>query len=181
VVLGAGLVDLHPTEEGVIPERRYDWADPAPIAAAARESDGLSLMHRLIAGELPPPPIAATLGFRLESVAEGRAVFVGDPAAWQYNPIGSVHGGVVATLLDSATGCAVHTRLPRGTAYTSLDLAVKYLRRVTADSGPLTCTGEVLSMGRRTALAEARLTDSTGRLLAHGTSSCLLFAVEEGA
>jgi uncharacterized protein (TIGR00369 family) len=138
-------------------------------------------MRRLIAGEIPAPPIAATLGFRLDSVEEGRAVFVGEPALWQYNPIGSVHGGVMATLLDSATGCAVHTRLPAGMAYTSLDLAVKYLRRVTAESGPLTCVGEVVSMGRRTALAEARLTDGAGRLLAHGTSSCLLFSVDEGA
>jgi uncharacterized protein (TIGR00369 family) len=138
-------------------------------------------MRRLIAGEIPPPPIAATLGFRLESVDDGRAVFVGEPALWQYNPIGSVHGGVLATLLDSATGCAVHTRLPAGMAYTSMDLSVKYLRRVSAETGPLTCIGEVVTMGRRTALAEARLTDEAGRLLAHGTSSCLLFAVDEGA
>jgi len=138
-------------------------------------------MRRLIAGELPAPPIAATLGFRLAEVGEGRAVFVGEPALWQYNPIGSVHGGVLATLLDSATGCAVHTRLAGGMAYTSLDLSVKFLRRVTADSGTLTCTGEVVTMGRRTALAEARLVDAGGRLLAHGTSSCLLFALGEGA
>lgn len=161
-----------------MPERTYTWADPEPIAKAALAHEGLDLMRRLVAGEIEPPPIAATLGFRLVSVGEGTATFVGDPAAWQYNPIGSVHGGVVATLLDSATGCAVHTRLPLGMAYTSLDLSVKYLRRVTADSGPLTCTGEVLQLGRRTALAAARLEDAQGRLVAHGTSSCLLFAVE---
>lgn len=160
-----------------IPERTYEWSDPLPTALAARENDGLSLMHRMIAGELPPPPIASTLGFRLVEVGEGHAVFVGDPALWQFNPIGSVHGGVMATLLDSATGCAVHTRLPVGTAYTSVDLSVKFLRMVTAETGPMTCTGEVLSMGRRTALAEARLTDGDGRLLAHGTSTCLLFEV----
>ncbi len=143
--------------------------------------DGLTLMRRLIAGELPEPPIAATLGFRLAEVDAGRAVFVGEPALWQYNPIGSVHGGVLATLLDSATGCAVHTRLPVGMAYTSLDLSARFLRRVTADSGPLTCVGEVVTMGRRTALAEARLTDENGRLLAHGTSNCLVFSVHEGS
>jgi len=100
---------------------------------------------------------------------------------WQYNPIGSVHGGVVATLLDSAAGCAVHSRLSAGTAYTSLDLAVRFLRPVTVDTTTLTCTGEVLSVGRRTALAEARLTDSAGRLFAHATSTCLLIPVEGDA
>ncbi len=138
-------------------------------------------MRRLVAGELPEPPIAATLGFHLAEVDVGRAVFVGESALWQYNPIGSVHGGVLATLLDSATGCAVHTRLPVGMAYTSLDLSARFLRRVTAESGTLTCVGEVVTMGRRTALAEARLTDAGGRLLAHGTSNCLLFNVHEGS
>jgi uncharacterized protein (TIGR00369 family) len=138
-------------------------------------------MKRLIAGELEAPPIAQTLGFSLVEVSDGRAVFVGEPALWQYNPIGTVHGGVLATLLDSATGCAVHTKLQAGTAYTSLDLSVKFLRPVTADTGPLTATGEVITIGRRTALAEARLTDGTGRLIAHATSSCLIFAVEGSA
>jgi uncharacterized protein (TIGR00369 family) len=138
-------------------------------------------MRRLIAGELPEPPIAATLGFRLAAVERGTATFVGDAQLWHYNPIGSVHGGVLATLLDSATGCAVHTALPVGMAYTSLDLSARFLRRVTADSGTLTCVGTVVTMGRRTALAEARLTDDGGRLLAHGTSNCLLFAVHEGS
>ena len=162
-----------------MPDRTYTWHEPTPTAFAS--SDGLSLMKRMIAGELPQPPITATLGFRLAEVDAGRAVFVGEAALWQYNPIGSVHGGVLATLLDSATGCAVHTRLPVGTGYTSLDLSARFLRRVTTDSGTLTCVGEVVSMGRRTALAEARLTDATGRLLAHGTSNCLVFPLTEGA
>ncbi len=168
-------------ERDVIGTRTYEWNDPAPTAVAARDSDGLTLMKRMIAGELLPPPIAQTLGFTLVEVSDGRAVFVGEPALWQYNPIGTVHGGVIATLLDSATGCAVHTRLQAGQAYTSLDLSVKFLRPVTADTGPLTATGEVVTMGRRTALAEARLTDGNGRLVAHATSSCLLFAVEGSA
>jgi uncharacterized protein (TIGR00369 family) len=159
-------------------ERRYSYADPAVTAQAARTSDGLSVMRRIIAGELPPAPVAETLGFALTEVDTGRAVFTGTAQPWHYNPIGSVHGGVVATLLDSATGCAVHTRLPAGQAYTSLDLAVRFLRPVTVEVGTLTCAGTVLSMGRRTAVAEAKLTDSTGRLLAHATSSCLLFPVE---
>lgn len=164
-----------------MPERTYEWHEPAPRAFATSDADGVTLMRRLIAGELPEPPIAATLGFRLAEVDVGRAVFVGDAALWHYNPIGSVHGGVLATLLDSATGCAVHTRLPVGMAYTSLDISARFLRRVTADSGTLTCVGEVVTMGRRTALAEARLTDAEGRLLAHGTSNCLLFSTTEGA
>lgn len=158
-------------------ERTYAWNDPSATAEAARAEDGLALMRRIIAGELPAPPIAQTLGFDLVEVGEGRAVFAGEPALWQYNPIGSVHGGVMATLLDSATGCAVHTRLPAGRAYTSLDISVRFLRPVTAGTGRVTCTGEVLTMGRRTALAEARLTDGAGRLLAHGTSTCLIFDV----
>ncbi len=159
-------------------ERRYVWSDPAATAQAARTTGGLELLQRLLRGELPPPPIADTLGFRLTEAEAGRVIFTAQPAAWQYNPIGSVHGGMLATLLDSAAGCAVHSRLPAGTAYTSLDLAVRYLRPVTVDTGPLTCTGEVVSMGRRTAFAQTRLTDSTGRLLAHATSTCLLFQVE---
>ncbi|HEX8001277.1 MAG TPA: PaaI family thioesterase [Mycobacteriales bacterium] len=158
-------------------ERTYAWNDPAPTAEAARTEAGLAMLRRVLDGDLPAPPIAQTLGFDLVEVAEGHAVFAGDPQPWHYNPIGSVHGGVVATLLDSAAGCAVHSRLPAGTAYTSLDISVRFLRPVTVETGRLTATGEVLTMGRRTALAEARLTDANGRLLAHATSGCLLFEV----
>jgi uncharacterized protein (TIGR00369 family) len=101
------------------------------------------------------------------------------PREFHYNPLGTVHGGILATLLDTAAGCAVHSTLSAGVGYTSLDLTVKFLRPVTVASGALRCEGTVLSRGRTTALAEARLTDAKGRLVAHATSSCLLF--ETGA
>jgi uncharacterized protein (TIGR00369 family) len=116
------------------------------------------------------------VGFRLVSVDAGTVVFALDPAEYHYNPIGSVHGGVYATLLDSAAGCAVHSMLPAGVGYTSLDLSVKFLGAVRVGSGALTCTGTVTHLGKRTALAEARLQDASGRLLATATSSCLIVA-----
>jgi len=155
-------------------ERTHTWADPIATAAAASGVDGLTFLRRLAAGEVPPPPIATLLGFSVLEVAEGRVVFGLEPAEWQYNPIGSVHGGVFATLLDSALGCAVHSLLPAGARYTSLDLAVKFLRGLTVRSGPVRCEGEVVHLGARTALAEARLHDGAGRLCAHGTSTCLI-------
>jgi uncharacterized protein (TIGR00369 family) len=156
-------------------ERTHTWSDPLLTAAAAMQSDGLTFLRRMAAGEVPPPPIAATLGFTLLEVGTGRAVFGLDPDEFHFNPIGSVHGGVISTLLDSAAGCAVQSALPAGTAYTSLDLSVKFLRALRVGSGPVRCEGLVVHLGGRTALAEARLTDGEGRLCAHATSSCMLF------
>ena len=155
--------------------REHSWGDPRLTAAAARDTDGLTFLRALAAGEVPPAPIATTLGFTVLEVESGRVVFGMEPAEFHFNPIGSVHGGVFATLLDSAAGCAVHSALPAGTSYTSLDLSVKFLRGLHADSGPVRCEGLVVHLGGRTALAEARLFDGAGRLCAHATSSCLLF------
>ena len=154
--------------------RTVSWEDPLVTASNGIGISGLEFMQSVISGAQPPPPIAQTLGFRLESVEPGKAVFALDPAEYHYNPIGSVHGGVYATLLDSAAGCAVHTMLPAGVRYTSLDLSVKFLRMVTVDSGVVRCTGTVTHLGRRTALAEARLHDAGGKLLATATSSCMI-------
>ncbi len=156
-------------------ERVHTWSDPRLTAAAALESDGLTFLRRMAAGEVPGPPIAQTLGFTTLEVDAGRVVFGMDPEEFHFNPIGSVHGGVFATLLDSAAGCAVHSMLPAGATYTSLDLSVKFLRGLGAGSGPVRCEGLVVHLGGRTALAEARLTDGRGRLCAHATSSCLIF------
>src|SRR6185437_2248719 len=155
-------------------ERTHSWTDPAETAAAALAVDGLTFLRALAAGEIPPAPIATTLGMTLEEVDEGRVVFGLAPAEFHYNPIGSVHGGVYATVLDSACGCAVHSTLPAGARYTSLDLTVRFLRGLDVAVGPVRCEGRVLHSGRRTALAEARLTDSAGRLYAHATSTCLV-------
>ncbi|MFJ6833653.1 PaaI family thioesterase [Streptomyces sp. NPDC091209] len=157
--------------------RTYDWQDPAVSAAAVGEYSGLDFLRAVRAGRLPAPPITATLGMTLEEVEHGRVVFALVPGEEHYNPIGSVHGGVYATLLDSAAGCAVQSVLPRGTGYTSLDLNVKFLRPITVDTGEVRAVGTVLSSGRRTALAQAELFDAADRLLAHTTSSCLLFSV----
>ncbi|MGY0064668.1 PaaI family thioesterase [Streptomyces sp. LZ34] len=161
--------------------RTYSWADPAVPATAATGTSGLEFLRELAAGRLPGPPIGATLGLALEEVEHGRAVFCLEPGEEHYNPIGSVHGGVYATLLDSAAGCAVHSTLPRGMAYTSLDLTVKFLRPITVDTGKVRAVGTVLNAGRRTALAQAELYDADDRRLAHATSSCLLFPVPDGA
>lgn len=130
-----------------------------------------------MAGRLPPPPIAATLGFSWVSVEPGNVVFEITPAEFHYNPIGSVHGGVYATLCDSACACAVHSTLPAGSYYTSLDLSIRFVRPVTASSGELRllCEGSVTHLGSRTALAQAQLTDSSGKLYAQATSSCMIF------
>ncbi|MER5874721.1 PaaI family thioesterase [Streptomyces sp. NPDC060235] len=157
--------------------RTYDWEDPAVSASAVGHQSGLDFLREVQAGRLPAPPIAATLGMTLEEVEHGRAVFSLVPGEEHYNPIGSVHGGVYATLLDSAAGCAVQSVLPPAMGYTSLDLTVKFLRPVTVDTGRIRAVGTVLNSGRRTALAQAELLDEADRLLAHTTSSCLLFPV----
>ncbi|QJS99806.1 PaaI family thioesterase [Streptomyces asoensis] len=157
--------------------RTYQWEDPAILADAAGRMGGLDFLRELQAGRLPAPPVSYALDFTLDEVAPGRAVFSLTPGEEHYNPIGSVHGGIFATLLDSAAGCAVQSTLPQGMAYTSLDLTVKFLRRITADTGTVRAVGTVVSGGRRTALAQAQLFDATDRLLAHATSSCLLFPV----
>lgn len=125
-----------------------------------------------------PPNIGRTLGFTLVEIEEGRAVFEGAPTADVYNPIGMVHGGYAAALLDSACGCAVHATLKPGWRYTTLELKVAYHRAMTVDTGVVRATGTVLSGGRRAAFAEAKLTDATGRLLASATSSLLVMAPE---
>lgn len=139
--------------------------------------DGFEQLHAMLEGRLPAAPIADTLGFVGFEVPErGTAIFELDPELRHYNPIGSVHGGVFATLLDSACGCAVHSTLGVGEGYTSLDLTVKFLKAVTVDSGRLRAVGTVLQRGRRTALAEAKLYDGHGKLVAYASSSCMIFS-----
>jgi uncharacterized protein (TIGR00369 family) len=156
-------------------QRSHAWPDPAISAAAAPVLAGLDFFRAIADGSLPTPPIAQTLGFTVTDVDPGRVVFTFTPAEFHYNPIGSVHGGVYATLCDSACGCAVHSMLPAGARYTSQDLSVKFLRAITVSTGPLRCEGTVLHLGSRTALAQARLTDSRDKLYAYATSSCLIF------
>jgi uncharacterized protein (TIGR00369 family) len=155
--------------------RTYTWDDPSITAALAGRRPGLELLRAMGAGELPPPPILALVDVERMTADEGRVVFWLRPQEFHYNPIGSVHGGIIATLLDSAAGCSVHSTLPAGVGYTTLDLTIKYLRPVSVQSGLLRAEGAVLSKGRRTALAQAQLFDEAEALVAHATSSCLLF------
>jgi uncharacterized protein (TIGR00369 family) len=156
--------------------RTLEWHDPVATAAAGAELAGLDYMRTVVAGELPRPPISLVMNMRPIELEEGRVVFAGEPGEEHYNPIGLVHGGYAATILDSALGCAVHTTLPAGVAYTSLGLEVKYLRPISRDTGRVLCEGVVVHRGRRQATAEARLTaEDTGKLLATGTSTLMIF------
>ncbi|MCW2494123.1 PaaI family thioesterase [Jatrophihabitans sp.] len=170
------MTTTEPTGDTQAPARSrvVEWGDPIVTAAGMSGRTGLEFLQTLVAGELPPPPILATIGAALESVEAGKVVFTLDPAEYHYNPIGSVHGGVYATLLDSAMGCAVQSMLPEQVGYTSLDLSVKFLGAIRLGTGRVTCTGTVVHLGRRTALAEGTLTTQDGKLLATGTSSCLI-------
>ena len=155
--------------------RVLTWQDPLPAAAAGTQLSGIEYMLAVLDGEIPPPPMAVTLRMAVVDVAEGEAIFEGLPGEEHYNPIGVVHGGYAATLLDSALGCAVHTTLPAGVGYTTLSLEAKFVRPIGRDTGAVRAEGRVLHRGRRQATAEARLTASdSGKLLAHGTGTCLI-------
>lgn len=155
--------------------RLVTWHDPADLRRRARGLTGLDVLHRLASGQLPPPPVAELVGFRPTFVSPGLVVFAYEPREEHYNPLGTVHGGVHSTLLDTACGCSVHTTLGVGEGYTSLDLTVKFLRPATVDSARLRAVGSVIQRGRRTALAEAKLYDAADRLVAYASSSCLIF------
>ena len=157
--------------------RTYSWTDPAEYAALIGSRSGLELLRAMSSGELPAPPVMHLIDMAGLEVEEGSVTVHLDPQEFHYNPLGTVHGGVLSTLLDTAAACSVHSTLPAGVGYTSLDLTVKFLRPVTVASGRITTRGAVLQRGRRTALAEARMTDAAGRLVAHATSTCLMFDV----
>jgi uncharacterized protein (TIGR00369 family) len=137
--------------------------------------DGLSFLRAIVEGRLPAPPIAETLDFTLAEVEYGRAVFAGVPAFKHYNPIGVVHGGYAATLLDSALGCAVHSTLLQGEGYTTLELKLNLVRAITKDTGRITAEGRLLHRGRTVGTAEGYLRDGEGKLYAHATTTCMIF------
>lgn len=154
--------------------RTYTWEDPGSLVERAAGLSGLELMQLMVAGTLPQAPIADTLGFRLVEVERGHAVFECEPAEFHYNPIGTVHGGLASTLLDSATGCALATTLEPGQGWTTLELKANFTRPLTAETGLMRCIGSVVHPGRTVATTEARLVDRDGRLYAHGTSTILV-------
>jgi uncharacterized protein (TIGR00369 family) len=154
-------------------ERRYDVV-PTHVMASMT---GLEFMQAMIDGEIPAPPITGKMGFLITKVEKGYALAEAIPSFDFYNPIGSVHGGYAATMLDSVLGIAVHTMMDKGQGYTTLEIKVSYIKAMTKDTGPVRAEGRVLSCGRRAATAEAHLRDAQGRLLAHATTTCLVFDI----
>jgi uncharacterized protein (TIGR00369 family) len=146
-------------------------------AAEAKLLSGIELLQRMMKGDFPVPPISKVLQFRLAEVEPGRAVFTGEPTLDFYNPLGSVHGGYAATLLDSCMGCAVHSMLPAGSTYTTLEIKVNFLRAMTENTGPVRAEGKVITVGKRVGMAEGRIFDAENRLYAHGTTTCLIFSL----
>lgn len=149
-------------------------ADVVPLETLLSMS-GLDFLSGIIDGSLPPPPMAVTLGFRLAEAVQGRVVFEGVPEFRHYNPIGSVHGGFAATLLDSALGCSIFSTLAKGETWTTLELKLNFVRGLTKDTGPVRAEGRVIHRGRSVATSEGDLHDRSGKLYAHATTTCMIF------
>jgi uncharacterized protein (TIGR00369 family) len=141
--------------------------------------DGLGFLKAIVDGTLPQPPIGETLGFHLVEAEPGRAAFIGTPGLRHYNPIGTVHGGFAATLLDSALACAIATTMKRGDVWTTLELKLNYVRAMTAESGPVRAEGRIIHRGRSVATSEGDLKDAAGRLYAHATTTCMIFPAKD--
>jgi uncharacterized protein (TIGR00369 family) len=152
------------------------WSDPATLAAAGRTMAGIDFLRAIRDGDLPAPPIAQVLGFRLVEVEPGHAVFEVVPGEQHYNPIGVVHGGLAMTLLDSAMGCCVQTRMPAGGGYTTLEAKTNLVRAITDKTGRLRAIGKLVHLGSRIATAEGRLEDDAGKLYAHASTTCIVLS-----
>ncbi|MGA2209557.1 MAG: PaaI family thioesterase [Acidimicrobiales bacterium] len=165
------------TAASVDPERsrHVTWEDPLGGATAALELTGLDFLRGIAAGRVPPPPVAVLLGMSLLEVEPGTVTFQLDVGEHLYNPIGSVHGGILCTLLDSAMGCAVHTTLPLGRAYTSLEVKVNFVKALTVDTASVLAKGQVITSGRRIATASGQVVGTDGTLYSHATTTCLIF------
>ena len=172
--------ELSLEEAGAVRHRTVTWTDPLVGAALARDLSGLEYLRALADGRAPAAPIASLLGMSIVSVDKGQVIFGLDVGEHLYNPIGSVHGGVFCTLLDSAMGCAVHSSLERGQAYTTLELKVNLVRALTVDTPNVVATGRVVSAGGRVATASGQITGPDGTLYAHATTTCLLFEPRGG-
>lgn len=148
----------------------YGLIDPKVAATMS----GMELLQAIVAGKLPAPPIARTLGYGLTEIEPGRAVFAGIPTTDHYNPLACVHGGYIATLLDSAMGCAIHSKLAAGQSYTTLEFKVNFIRPVLDATGEVRAIGSLIHLGKRSATSEAKLVDSTGKVYAHATTTCMI-------
>jgi uncharacterized protein (TIGR00369 family) len=158
-------------------ERSYSftWQDPMIGANHARTVSGRDYLEAMVRGDVPPPPIALALNFGIAEVSNGHVIFTGTPSEAYYNPIGSVHGGWMCALLDSALGCCIQTQLPAGVGYTTLDLHINFVRPISATTGLMHCEATVIHSGRTMATSQAKLTDAAGKLYAHGSTTCMIF------
>lgn len=157
--------------------RELTWYDPLQIAAAAPRMAGIDFLRRMRDGVIPPPPIAAHFGLDIDEVEDGRVTFRCTPDESGYNPIGTIHGGVLCTLLDTVCGCAIQSVLPQGKGYTSVEIKVNYLKAVRTSSGPLTAEGTVVRAGSRVGFTEAAVRDASGAVVATASSTLLIFDV----
>jgi uncharacterized protein (TIGR00369 family) len=156
-------------------EHKYGVVTPDIL----KSYDGLGFLQAIIDGTLPQPPIGETLGFHLVEAEPGRAVFAGTPEFRHYNPIGTVHGGFAATLLDSALACAIATTMKKGDVWTTLELKLNYVRAMTTETGVVRAEGRVIHRGRSVATSEGDIKDAAGRLYAHATTTCMIFAAKD--
>jgi uncharacterized protein (TIGR00369 family) len=153
-----------------IRNREYGLIDPE----VAKTMSGIELLRAIVAGRFPAPPMAGALDYGVRSVEDGRVVFVGTPKFEFYNPLGMVHGGYAATLLDSAMGCAVHTKLAAGQSYSTLEFKINFVRAVTTQTGEVQAIGQIVHVGKKTAVAEGKLVDSSGKVYATGNTTCII-------
>jgi len=168
--------DLRPTAR----QRLVEWHDPLASLRRGARLSGLDYLKAVVAGEIPRPPIAGLMDFELAEVESGRALFLARPQEFHYNPMGVVHGGLAATLIDSATGCAVQTTLPAGEVITTVDLHVTFVRAMRGGTGGVRCEGRVVHRGRTMGTAEARVSDAEGRLIAYGHATCRILKADVG-
>jgi len=157
-------------------DRTYHWSDPSPTIAAARSLAGIDFLHAMLDGTLPQCSYQQTMDYNLVEVEAGRVVFAGKAADYMLNPLGGVHGGYYAGMLDSAMGCAIHSRLAAGQTYTTLEFKLNMVRAIPTDGRMIRAIGQVLHPGRKIATSEARLEDDGGKLYAHATCSCMIFS-----
>ncbi|WP_329044813.1 PaaI family thioesterase [Amycolatopsis sp. NBC_01488] len=160
--------------EAQVRSKTITWQDPLETARLGATMSGFDYLTAVAEGRVPGPPIAAHFGLRWEHIGHGEVVAVAEPDESLYNPIGMVHGGVAATMLDSVVGCAVHTTLPAGVGYSSVELKVSYLRAIHAGRGEIRATGRVVKEGSRIAFAEGEIRDAEGNLLATASGTCVI-------
>jgi uncharacterized protein (TIGR00369 family) len=166
--------DVH-ADWGPQRSRTVTWHSPGPSTVRGLAMSGIDYLRAMVDGDLPQPPIAGLMQFELVEVEPGRTVFTCVPDESAYNPIGAIHGGLICTLLDSVTGSAVHSTLPQGKGYTSVEIKVNYLKAVRLNSGQLTATGTVIKAGSRVGFAEGVVTDASGAVVATASSTLLIF------